>query len=142
MLTISRIVDNDSQGTKVQLSDGSFGIIVHGHAAPSQGQEVKRKGFGYLMAVDGTMPHQTMDLGKSLAGIPEPDNSLISAAAENQSNVQPRKESADTAAAELNKETADAMDASGSNAENEDGDQPQIEAPVGDGGELSAESNR
>ena len=62
MLTIAKIVDNDSIGTAVQLSDGSFGIVTHGRAAPSIGQTVERGEFGYLIPVEGTRPHQTVNM--------------------------------------------------------------------------------
>lgn len=62
MLTIAKIVDNDSVGTKVQLSDGAFSIVAHGGPAPSIGQEVDVKEFGYCVPVEGSRPHQTVDM--------------------------------------------------------------------------------
>lgn len=62
MLTIARIVDNDSVGTKVQLSDGSFSNVAHGGPAPSIGQAVDVKEFGYCIPVEGTRPHQMVDM--------------------------------------------------------------------------------
>ena len=68
MLTIARIVDNDSVGTKVQLSDGSFSIVVHGGPTPSIGQAVEAKEFGYCIPVEGTRPHQTVDMAAGTIG--------------------------------------------------------------------------
>ena len=62
-LRISAIVDNDSVGTKVRLNDGSYGIVTHGQAAPSVGMAVERGEFGYVIPVEGTRPHQTVDMG-------------------------------------------------------------------------------
>ena len=65
-LRISAIVDNDSVGTKVRLNDGSYGIVTHGQAAPSVGMAVERGEFGYVIPVEGTRPHQTVDLSTAI----------------------------------------------------------------------------
>jgi len=65
-LRISAIVDNDSVGTRVRLNDGSYGIVTHGQAAPSVGMAVERGEFGYVIPVEGTRPHQTVDLSTAI----------------------------------------------------------------------------
>lgn len=62
MLTIGQIIDNDSIGTKVRLSDGTLSIVAHGSPLPSIGQAVTLSGFGYCVPLEGTRPHQTVDM--------------------------------------------------------------------------------
>lgn len=150
MPTIGRIVDNDSQGTKVQLSDGSFSIVAHGGPAPSIGQEVEVKEFGYCVPVEGTRPHQTVDLmahhAEDVKAVAEwLQDDAVDAIARYTNNALEAAtfESGNTANTIIvSEELPNAVDASGSNAENQGGDNSDQKTHVGGRGKQRAKPNR